>query len=67
MKARRGHLTCQHKRPGRAAKVDRQRRARERAAARRPLRIVVKEPKHYQRFDPIRPGRLVMYAEVGAR
>lgn len=59
-------MTCQHKRPGRLAKVERQRRARGRAAARRPLRITVKKPKRYQRWDSMSPGRLVMYAEVGA-
>ncbi|WP_166511873.1 hypothetical protein [Desulfallas thermosapovorans] len=56
-------MACQHKRPGRTARLERQRRARERAKRR--LAIVVHFPQRWdpERYDGISPGMCVAWAD----
>ena len=56
-------MPAQHKRPGRKAKEERIRRAREREAAKK-IKVLVRRPRYEERYDGISPGRLVIYAEV---
>lgn len=56
-------MPAQHKRPGRKARLERIRRARERELIRRS--IVVHIPLWREQDDGISPGRLVAWAEIG--
>lgn len=56
-------MPAQHKRPGRTARLERIRRARERELIRQS--IVVHIPRWREGYDGISPGRLVAWAEPG--
>lgn len=52
------------KRPGRKAKEERKRRAEERAAKKKNLKVIVGYPKRGEARDEYNSGRLVIWAEV---